>query len=88
MNSITLCQSYDSEMKRKVISFSHVRFKVSKILQSHLILSVLFQRAKINLSQELMFFPTLEKANHGSNIRAINSVLKTKANYSTFSGCF
>lgn len=50
VNNTILCQSYDTEIKRKVICtdqvFSSARFQVSKILQSHLILSVLFQRAK------------------------------------------
>lgn len=89
VNNIILCQSYNNiEMKRKVICvdqiFSSVRFQVSRILHSHLILSVFFQRAKIHLSQKLIFFAPLEKANHGSNIIAGNSFLKTKANYSFF----
>lgn len=53
MNNITLCQSYDTEMERKVIYvdqiFSSIRFQVPQILQSHLIPSVLFLRAKMHL---------------------------------------
>lgn len=61
-----------------------VRFQVSRILHSHLILRLLFQRAKIHLSQKLIFLSSSGKANHGSSIIASNSFLKTKANYSIF----
>lgn len=92
VNNVILCQSYDIEMKKKFICvdqiFSSVRFQVSRILQSHLILSVLFQRAQIHLSQKLIFLSPSGKANDGSNIIAGNSSLKTKANYSIFTGCF